>query len=82
MDSPRIHPGAGSKQDLDKLETVEARGEVERTIQVAPAFDQQIDARAVDAELVTQRAPEHVGARDLTEQRAAAAYLDAHQLGV
>ena len=82
MDSPRVHPGAGGEQDLDKLDAVKARGEVERTVEVAAAFDQQIDARAVDAELVTQRGPEHVGLGDLAEQRPAGAHLDMHQLGL
>jgi hypothetical protein len=54
MDSPRVDPGASGQQNLDKFETVEARGEVERTIQVAAALDQQIDAGAIDAELMAQ----------------------------
>ena len=82
MDSSRIHPGASGEQDLDKLDAVEARGEVERTIEVAAAFDQQIDARAVNAELVTQRAPEHVRFRYLAEQRASGPDLGMHQPGV
>ena len=82
MDSLRVDPGAGGEQDLDKVETVEARGEVERTVEVAAAFDQQIDAGAVDAELVTQRAPEHVRFRYLAEQRASGPNLGMHQPGV
>ena len=82
MDSPRIHPRTRGEQDLDQLEPVEARGEVERTVEVTAALDQQIDARAVEAEVVAQQAPEHVGLRDLAEQRAAGAHLDTHQLGV
>ncbi len=82
MDSPRVHPGARGKQNLDKFESVEARGEVERTIQVAAAFDQQIDAGAVDAERMAQRAPERVRFRYVAEERAAGADLDAQQLGV
>ena len=79
MDSPLVHPGAGGKQDLDKLDAVKARGEVERPVELAAPLDQQINARAVNAELVTQRRPEHVGLCDLAEQRAAGAHLDTHQ---
>ncbi len=81
MDSPGVHPGAGRDQDLDELETVEAGGEVERIIKVAGTFDQQIDAGAVDAELVTQRGSEHVRLRDRAEQRASGPDLGMHQLG-
>ena len=54
MDAARVDPGAGGEQNLDELNAVKARGQVERTVELAAAFDQQVDACPVDPELVAE----------------------------
>lgn len=82
MDPPIVDAGTGGEQDLDELHAIEARRQVERTVEVAPALDQQGHAGPVNAERVRQRCAEHVGLRDRAEQRASSAHFHAHQFGV
>ena len=63
-----VHARAGAEQDLDELDAVEARRAVERPIEVAAPFDEQLDAGSIDAELVAERRSEHVGLGDLAER--------------
>ena len=82
MDAPSVHTGARGQQDLDELEAVEARCEVERTVEIAAPLDQQINAASVDAELVPERRTEHVGFCDRAEQRATSLHLNVNQVEV
>ncbi|HWK28102.1 MAG TPA: hypothetical protein VNS09_16170 [Solirubrobacter sp.] len=79
VDARRIDARAGGQQDLDELE---ARGEVERTVEVAPSVDQHVDAFTIDAERVAEPRPEHVGLSDLAKQRLARADACADQVVV
>ena len=61
--------GAGVEQHPHELGAVEARGEVERAVQVVAALDQEPDDARVDAEVDSEPLSDRVGLCDRLEQR-------------
>jgi hypothetical protein len=79
MDSTFVDSRAGGKQDLDQLDSVETRREVERAVEVAAAFDDEIDAPTVNTQLVAQRCSKDIRLRNLAQKRPSGPHLDMHQ---
>ena len=82
VDPADVHARPGGEQDLDQLDAVEARRQVERAVELAAAFDQEVDAGAIHAERVPERRSEHIRLRDLAEQRPARSDLDVYERGL
>lgn len=63
VDPDTVQARAGPEQDLDEVDAVKARREVERPVEIAAALDEQVDAGPIDTELVGERACARSGIR-------------------